>query len=192
MCLLWEWEKWEIKDLQRFILRCICKDLIPVSVRHKSTSNRRSRRAKEIIHRAEKQLLQDRAKGINGILCENTIKLDRCRSRLLSLVTTTMGKCTDFINKVGEVRFIKIRDRQINKFNRLMGNKDGNLPHNPVANNNQSQAQNNSNKWIVDLAPPIPVTRISFVQRTKLCSSPKPPSGIHHFYRVTLPEVRSP
>ena len=83
-----------------------------------------------------------------------------------------MGKCTDFINKEGEVRFIKIRDRQINKFNRLMGNKDGNLSHNPVANNNQSQAQNNSNKWVVDLVPPIPVPRISFIQRTKLCSSP--------------------
>ena len=41
------------------------------------------------------------------------------------MVTTTTSRkeCTDFINKVRESRFIKIRDRQINKFNRLLGNK---------------------------------------------------------------------
>ena len=94
LCLLWEWEKWEIMDSdymnhQRLTLRCISKDLISVSVRLRSTNNSRSRRAKKIIHRVEKQLLQDRVKGINGILHEIAIKLDRCRSRLLSLVTTT-------------------------------------------------------------------------------------------------------
>ena len=105
------------------MLRCISEDLIPVSVRLMSTSNSGSRRAKDIIHRTERQLLQDRVKGINGILHEHAIKLDRCRSRLLSLVTaTTMDKCTDFINKVREYRFIKIRDKQVNKFNRLIGN----------------------------------------------------------------------
>ena len=35
----------------------------------------------------------------------------RCRSRLSSLGTTTMEKCTDSINKRREFRFIKIRDR---------------------------------------------------------------------------------
>ena len=68
-----EWEKWEIKDSdyknhRRFTLRCISKDLIPVSVRLKSKSSSRSRRAIEIIHKAEKQLLQDRIKCINYIL----------------------------------------------------------------------------------------------------------------------------
>ena len=76
--LLQEWEKWVIKDSdnknhRRFTLRCISKNLIPVCVRLKSTSNSRSRRAKEIIHRAEKQLLQDRIKCINGILHDNEV-----------------------------------------------------------------------------------------------------------------------
>ena len=92
-------------------------------------------------------MLQDRVKGINGILWENAIKLDRCSSRLSSLVTTTtMEKCTDFINKVREFRFIKIRNRPGNKFNRLMGNKDRELTTQPLANNNWSQAQSNPNK----------------------------------------------
>ena len=65
--LMQEYEKWVFKDSnynnhRRFTLRCIGKDLIPVSVRLKSKSNSRSRRAKEIIHRAEKQLFQDRIK----------------------------------------------------------------------------------------------------------------------------------
>ena len=81
--LLQELERWEIKDSnyknhRRFRLRCISKNLIPVSVRLKSTSSSRSRRAREIIH----MLLQDRIKCINGILCDSEIKLDRCRSRL--------------------------------------------------------------------------------------------------------------
>ena len=89
------------------------KYLIPVSVRLKSTSNSRSRRAKEIIHRGEKQLLQDRIKCINGILCDKGVRSDRCRSRLLSIVTTTtMDRSIGFLNKVRESRFIKVRDRQ--------------------------------------------------------------------------------
>ena len=69
--LLQEWESLEImesdyRNHQRFTLRCITKDLIPVSVRLKSTMN--TRRAKQIINMAARQLLQDRVKGINGIL----------------------------------------------------------------------------------------------------------------------------
>ena len=47
--------------------------------------------------------------------------LDRCGSRLLSLVTTTSkDRCREFINKVREARFIKIKNRDVNKFNRLV------------------------------------------------------------------------
>ena len=119
MWLLQEWEKWVVKDSDyknhsRFTLRYISKDLIPFSVRLKSTG--RSRSAREIIQRAEKQLLQDRIKYISGILHDTEVKVDSFRSRQLSIVTTTtMDRCIDFINKVRELRFIKVRDRQIKK-----------------------------------------------------------------------------
>ena len=103
--------------------------------------------AKDIIHRAEKQLLQDRIKCINGILHDNGIRLDRCRSRLLSIVTTTaMVRCIEFINKVRESRFI--RDRQVNKSNRLASNSDRGRGANAhsIGNNNQSQASSNNNR----------------------------------------------
>ena len=53
------------------------------------------------------------------------------QARLVSLVTpSTMDKCNNFINKVRESRYIKVRDEQINKFSRLMGgNKDMDLSH---------------------------------------------------------------
>ena len=82
LCLLWEWESLEIKDSdyknhQRFTFRCISKDLLLVSIRLKSTI--KSRRVKQIVHGAERQLLQDRGKGIKGIIQDNAIKLHRCR-----------------------------------------------------------------------------------------------------------------
>ena len=84
-------------------------DLIPVSVRLKTTIN--TRRARQIIHMAERQLLQDRVEGINGILWDNRIKLGICRSWLLLIVTTTtMDRCTEFINKVSESRIITVRE----------------------------------------------------------------------------------
>ena len=48
------------------------RNLIPGSVRLKSTIN--TRKGKQLIHRAEIQLLQDRVKGINDILLDNTVK----------------------------------------------------------------------------------------------------------------------
>ena len=141
--LLSEWQKWVIKDSdnashRRSTLRCISKYLIPVSVRLKSTSSSRSRSAKEIIHRAEKQLLWDRVKCINGILCNTGVKVDRCRSRMLSMVTTTtMDRCTEFINKARESRFIKVRDSQVNKFNILASKSNRGTSTQSIGNNTQ-------------------------------------------------------
>ena len=137
--LMQDCEKWEIKDSdyrnhRRFTSRYISKDLISVGTRLKFTSNSRGRRVKKIIHRVEKQLLQDRMKCVNGILCENAINLDRCRSRLLSTVTTTTGEeCTDFISKVRDSRFIKLGlGRLINSIDQWGTRKGiGKLPHNP-------------------------------------------------------------
>ena len=88
--LLFEWEGLQIKDSDyrnhhRFTLTYLSKDFIPVSVRLKSTIN--TKRAKQIIHKAERRLLQDRVKAIISILQDNTLRLDRCRSRLAILGT---------------------------------------------------------------------------------------------------------
>ena len=59
-----------------------------------------------------------------------------------------MEKCTIFINKVRESRFTKIRDRQVNKFNRIMGkDKDRELTTQPLANTTQPPAQITLVNW---------------------------------------------
>ena len=86
---------------------------------------------------------------------------------MLSLVTTTRSKdrCIEFINKVGEATFIKIKNRQVNKFNKLVA-KSGNdrnsnsrerstqSNNQPQAsrNNNQLQSPNTNNKWVINLS----------------------------------------
>ena len=109
--LLQEWEKCVIKDSdyrnhRRFILRCISKGMVLVSVKLRSTNRKISYWFRKIIQKVGKQLLQDRVMCINVILQDNGERLDRCRSRLLSIVTTTTrNRCTEFINKVRETRF---------------------------------------------------------------------------------------
>ena len=128
--LLRDWEKLQLrasnyKNHRSFTLRCIHKDLVPVSIKLKSTV--RTDRAKKIIRKAEKDLLQTRVKAINSILDNVTKQTELCRSRLASIVSTDMPrKCQGFIEKVGEIRFNKVKLRQVNKFNNL-SRKEGNI-----------------------------------------------------------------
>ena len=48
-------------------------------------------------------------------------KQELSMSKLASIVSATiMDKCQQFIDKVSELRFLKIKERQVNKFNRLL------------------------------------------------------------------------
>ena len=66
LCLFRDWERlWlrasDYKNHRIFTLRCIHKDLIPVSIKLKSTL--KTQRAKKIVRKAEKDLLQARVKA---------------------------------------------------------------------------------------------------------------------------------
>ena len=54
--------------------------------------------------------------------------------------TTTQQQGREFIDMVREVRFTKVRDRQVSKFNRLLhkNNSNGNVDEGQVVNNNHS------------------------------------------------------
>ena len=175
---------------------------MPVSVRLKSTSNSRSKRVSEIIHRAEKQLLQDRIKCINGILWDSEGKLDRSRSRLLLLVTTTTIKdsCIEFINNVREARFIKMQNRQVNKFNRLViksnTDRDGeasaqnrNISNQlQIANNNNNQWQGSggSNRWVINLSdtPLTPAQESLLSKGPNYAIAPKNPPNVDYIATI--------
>ena len=126
-----DWERlWfrasNYKTHRIFTLRCLHKELIPVSIKLKSTL--KTEKAKKIIRKAEKDLLQARIKAINSILDNVTKQTELCRSQLASIISAQrLRECQGFIDKVGEIRFTKVKQRQLNKFNNLLNKKEGNI-----------------------------------------------------------------
>ena len=118
-----DWQRFQLRDCDYrnhriFTLKCISNELVPVSLRLKTTIKTES--ARKIIRKAEKDL-QSRVISINSILGDNAKQRELSRSKLESFVSTTiMDKCQQFLDKVGELRFLKIKERRVNKFNRLL------------------------------------------------------------------------
>ena len=135
--LLREWERLQLrssdyKNHRIFSLRCIHKELIPVSIKLKSTLD--TPKARQIIRKAEKDLLQARVKAINNILDQVDREIQDCRAKLASIISQErLEQCQGFINKVSELRFNKVKQRQINKLNHLVSKKEGNIT---IASNN--------------------------------------------------------
>ena len=116
----------DYKNHRIFTLRCLYKELIPVSIKLKSTL--KTEKAWKIIRKAEKDLLQARIKAINSILDNITKQTQECRSQLASIISAQrLRKCQGFIDKVGEIRFAKVKQRQLNKYNILLNKKEGNI-----------------------------------------------------------------
>ena len=158
------WEKLQLraseyKNHRIFTLRCIHNDLIPVSIKLKSTL--KSARANKILRKAEKDLLQTRVKSINYILDNTSQQLDECRSKLASIISTQkLRECQDFVDKVGEIRFNKVKQRQLNKFNLLTIRKEGNITKSNNTNTNNLPLLNQINFSPVN--PPLPGRNHSF------------------------------
>ena len=158
---LWEKLKIRASDYRNhriFTLRCLHSDLIPVSIKLKSTI--KSTRAKQILRKAEKELLQARIKSINFILDSTSQQLEECRSKLASIISTQkLRECQDFIDKVSENRFNKVKQRQINKLNLLTTRKEGNITRSNTNLNNYSHNHNHNynsqgNSQVISQVPP--------------------------------------
>ena len=147
-CLFRLWEKLrlrasEYKNHRIFTLRCLHNDLIPDSIKLKSTL--KSTRANKILRKAEKELLQTRIKSINFTLDNTSKQLEECRSQLAAIISTQrLRECQDFIDKVGEIRFNKVKQRQLNKFNLLTIRNEGNITRSNNTNSNNLTLQANS------------------------------------------------
>ena len=140
------WEKVRIraseyKNHRIFTLRCRHNELIPVSIKLKSTL--KSTRANKILRKAEKDLLQARIKTINFILDNTSKQLEECRSQLVAIISTQrLRECQDFIDKVSEIGFNKVKQRQLNKFNLLTIRKEGNITRSNTNLNNHNHNLN--------------------------------------------------
>ena len=158
---LWETLKIRASDYRNhriFTLRCLHSDLIPVSIKLKSTI--KSTRAKQILRKAEKELLQARIKSINFIIDNTSQQLEECRSKLVTIISTQkLRECQDFVDKVSENRFNKVKQRQINKLNLLITRKEGNITRSNTNPNNYNHNHNHNhnsqgNSQVISQAPP--------------------------------------
>ena len=85
-------------------------------------------KAREIIRKAEKDLLQTRVKAINSVLDNVTKQTEECRTQLVSIISAQkLRECQGFVDKVSEIRFTKVRQSQLNKYNMLLNKKEGNI-----------------------------------------------------------------
>ena len=140
-----DWERlWlrasNYKHHRIFTLRCLHKELIPVSIKLKSTL--KTEKATKIIRKAEKDLLQARVKAINSILDNVAKQTQLCRSQLASILSAQkLRECQGFIDKVGEIRFTEVKQRQLNKFNNLLNKKEGNITNSPPNLGSQAGSQ---------------------------------------------------
>ena len=76
----------------------------------------------------EKQLIQARLRSINSLLDNNTKQLELTRSQIASILpNSSYRKCQEFIEKGKELRFKKVKDRQVRKFITLLNKKEGNI-----------------------------------------------------------------
>ena len=167
------WEKLRIraskyKNHRIFTLRCLHNDLIPVSIKLKSTL--KSTRANKILRKAEKDLLQARIKTINFTLDNTSKQLEECRSQLAAIISTQrLRECQDFVDKVGEIRFNKVKQRQLNKFNLLTIRKEGNIT--------RSNTNLNNHNHNLNLQTNSQVNQISQAREGSTPPQASPPSG---------------
>ena len=114
-CLFREWERlWlrtsDYKNHRIFTLRCVHKELVPVSSKLKSMLT--TPKARQIIRKAERDLLQARVKAINNTLDQVTKQTEECWTQLVSIISAErLRECQGFVNKVSEIRFGKARQR---------------------------------------------------------------------------------
>ena len=123
----------DYRNHRQFTLRCIKASITPVSCKLKTPPSFRSSKSYQIIHKAEKQLLYECIRNINGILAmldkQRTDQYSKFKGILsnqttnrdpISVSDTPCDQILDrarlFINRIKEHRHDKIKARQQNKF----------------------------------------------------------------------------
>ena len=117
------WEKLQYKmadfeNHRRFSLRCLSKDIIPVSVRLKS--NIKTPKGEYIVRKVERDVLNESVRSINNTITMFKMQWGTCINNLEKEIDRdTMNDCYDFIKVRRERRHFKTLERQLSKFYRL-------------------------------------------------------------------------
>ena len=96
----------DFSNHRRFTLRCLKEDIIPVSIRLKSTI--KTPKGHHIIRKAERALLNERIRSVNNTIAMLKIHADTCTQHLENtLDSESMEECTGFIKEKRESRHFK-------------------------------------------------------------------------------------
>ena len=124
-----QWEKLELKmeDFQnhrKFTLRCLGKDLIPVSIKLKTIV--KTPKGIYIVRKAGRMLMNERIRLINIMITMFRWQIDTCINSLGSCIgMEAMEECHRFISLRKERRHKNTLERQIKKFNLLWQRNTG-------------------------------------------------------------------
>ena len=149
------------KNHRRFLIKCLKRDIIPVSIKLKTSIH--TRKTSEIIRRAEKQLLNECIRSINNMIEINMFRRDTYFHQLERVIDhETLQECKNFINKVRECRCKKVLDRQKRKFEALVQKTNGcskqdvqkirNKNGNNEGKDQDREDREERKKWVVNLS----------------------------------------
>ena len=161
--LLRQWEKIEKKmadfrNHRRFSLRCLKRDVIPVSIRLRS--NIKTIRGLEIIRKTERKLLNERIRSINNSLEIYMYERNSIAHQLEERLghSNIVKECQDFINRVIECRHQRVMTRQKGKFELLCQRKTGGRSNkgdhvdSVFAQTSDTNTNSSHSKWVINLS----------------------------------------
>ena len=109
---------------RRFMLRCLSKGIIPVSIRLKTTV--KTPKGNYIVRKAERMLMNERVRSINNMITMFRWQIDTCINSLGRCIgMQVMEECHRFISLRRERRHKSTLERQIKKFNSLWQRNTG-------------------------------------------------------------------
>ena len=152
----------DYKNHRRFSIKCLKRDIIPGSIRLRTCLY--TRKASQIIRKAERQLLNECIRSINNMIEINMFRRDAHFHQLeRELDQGILRECINFINKVRECRHRKVKDRQIKKFNALVQKSNGHSKQDVWKNREkdgttENQVSDKTRKWVINLSK-TPLTR---------------------------------
>ena len=91
----------DYRNHRRFSIKCFKREIIPVSIKLKTCIH--TRKASEIVRRAEKQLLNECIRSINNMIEINMYKRDSYLHQLEGVLDQkTIEDCKNFMSRVIE------------------------------------------------------------------------------------------
>ena len=142
--------------------------------------------------------MQDRVRRINNTIQASENNGNHNKTRLVSIVTQVdLDRCVNFIKKVRQERFNKVKARQVRKFdilsNKNKPKKDSNHSFNNnrptqggnvarLDNNNQSVSERDISKWVINLSK----TELTSAQKAVLVKGPNLPYPLITFLTLNI------